>query len=153
VFCFGHSVKKLFAECQAKKPIVKKTLDEECFIFDTRQRVSFCRVFFGHYGKNFFVECLFSTLGKDNLKITFWSTKLIQMNSFQLQICITYQDVQFIFWSFLHMQNKSKFVHKTYISLSLWNYKRDVQDFWIMLEQSCEMNKWSSNQKKLCRSW
>jgi hypothetical protein len=39
------------------------------------------------------LSSVFLTLDKDNLKITFWSSKLIQMKSFQLQICITHQDV------------------------------------------------------------
>jgi hypothetical protein len=79
---------KYFAECffrvlgkeaicrvRGKKPSVKKTLDEEAL----------CRVlYFLHSAKSFFAECqkyntrqralcrvLFSTLCKDNLKITF----------------------------------------------------------------------------------
>jgi hypothetical protein len=64
-----HSAKRLFAEC---------------FIFNTRQRASLPSVFFDTrqraylpsvknitLGKELFAECFFSTLGKDNLKITF----------------------------------------------------------------------------------
>jgi hypothetical protein len=66
-----HSAKKLFTEC---------------FIFDTRQRVSLPSAFFNtrHSAKSFFAEyqihntrqraslpSIFSSLGKDNLKIIF----------------------------------------------------------------------------------
>jgi hypothetical protein len=50
-----HSAKKLFAEC---------------FIFDTRQRVYLPSVFLT-LGKELLCRVFFSTLGKDNLKITF----------------------------------------------------------------------------------
>jgi hypothetical protein len=53
-----HSVKKHSA----------KVFFAECFIFDTRQKVS--------------LPSVFSTLDKDNLKIVFWSSKLIQMKKF-----------------------------------------------------------------------
>jgi hypothetical protein len=42
----------------------------ECFIFDTRQRVSLPSVLLT-LGKELLCRVLFSTLGKDNLKITF----------------------------------------------------------------------------------
>jgi hypothetical protein len=45
------------------------------------------------------------------------------------------------------------FIKHISLSYSLWNCKRDVQDLWIMLEPSCEMNKWPNNQNKLCRFW
>jgi hypothetical protein len=73
-----HSIKGFFAECfifdtwRISLPSVfwhlAKSFFVECFIFDTRQRASLTNVF--------------STLGKDNLKITFWSSKLIQMKKF-----------------------------------------------------------------------
>jgi hypothetical protein len=50
-------------------------------------------------------------------------------------------------------QNKNKFVHKTYVSLVIYETTRDIQDLLIILESSCEMNKWQNNQNKLCRSW
>jgi hypothetical protein len=113
VFYFGHSTKKLFAECHAKnlgkiKHSAKK-LFVECFIFDTRQRVSLPSVLFLTLGKEFLYRVSFfdtrqralrrvsqiqhsaksslpsvfsPTLGKDNLKITFYSSKLIQMKKF-----------------------------------------------------------------------
>ena len=37
---------------------------------------------------------------------------------------------------------------------SLWNYIREMYNIYlIILEPSCEMNKWPNSQNKLCRSW
>ena len=40
-----------------------------------------------------------------------------------------------------------------YLSRSLWNYDRDVENLCILLEPSSEINKLPNNQNKLCRSW
>jgi hypothetical protein len=46
------------------------------------------------------------------------------------------------FEHFFIWQNKSKFVHKTYISPVVYETTRDVLDLCILLEPSCKMNKW-----------
>jgi hypothetical protein len=70
---FGHSVKKLFAECQTKNlgkikhsvkflcRVSKKTLGKEFL----------CRVSKIKHSQRAYLMSVFSTLGKDNLKITF----------------------------------------------------------------------------------
>jgi hypothetical protein len=75
-----HSAKKLFAS------VLFLTLGKEflCRVsfFDTRQR-AFCRVSqIQHSTKNSLPSVFSPTLGKDNLKITFLSSKLIQMKKF-----------------------------------------------------------------------
>jgi hypothetical protein len=90
VISFGHSANKLFAECQAKNHR-QKTLGKvfyfwhlansfftKCF-FNTRQRAFLPNVFLDNKRS---LPSVFSTLGKDNLKIIFWSSKLIKMKIF-----------------------------------------------------------------------
>jgi hypothetical protein len=96
----------------------------------------------------------FSTLDKDNWKITFSSSKLIQMEKFStINLYNSSRCTIYILIISSYDKIKVNFFIKPISSRSLWNYKRDVQDLWIILEPSCEMNKWPNNQNKLCRSW
>jgi hypothetical protein len=89
VECFFALDKESFYRVSSKKTPCKRKhsankLFAECFIFDTRQKVSLPSVFSNTWqivslssvkyitlGKEFLCRVLFSTLGKDNLKITF----------------------------------------------------------------------------------
>jgi hypothetical protein len=61
VLSFGHLGKEAFCRVPSKKLSLK----------NTRQRNSLPSVLFLTLGKEFFCRVFFSTLGKDNLKITF----------------------------------------------------------------------------------
>jgi len=102
VFFFGHSAKSFFAEDQKKntrrqrgffaecqKNTRQKPSLSECFFFDTQQRPS--------------LPSAKKTLGKENFKSNFETLNKFKSKSFELQSCITSQDLQYLFWLFLYL--------------------------------------------------
>jgi hypothetical protein len=119
-----HSAKKLFAEC---------------FISDTRQRVFLSSVFFNTRQRQF--------------KNHIWSSLLIQMKRFSTaNLYNSSRHTIYILIISLFDKIKVNLFIKP-ISLIVYETTRDVQDLWIMLEPSREMNRWPNNQNKVCRSW
>ena len=87
--CFFSAIRQISSLPSAKqKPLGKKTLVKKTFcrvfyFFDTRQIASLPSVFLT-LAKKFFWRVFFLHYAKDNLKTTFWCSKLIQMKSFSI---------------------------------------------------------------------
>ena len=96
---FWHSAKRLFAEC-----------------------------FFWHLAKSFFVECYFFNTRQRKFQSTFWSSKLIQMKKFStIKLYNSSRCTMFVLVFSSYDKVKVKlFTNLTYLSCSLWNYKRDI---------------------------
>ena len=97
VYFIGHSAKTVFAECQkntlGKQKHTAKYVFAECFFLALGKEV-FSRVYFFLPWANQFFEAIFEALNEFK-----WKT-------FQLQSCITSQDLQSLFWSFLHLTKR-----------------------------------------------
>ena len=104
----------------------------ECFFSGTRQR-RLCGFFaecffFWHSAKSLFAECYFFYTRQRKFQSTFWSSKLIQMKKFSTtKLYNSSRCTMFVLvFSSYDKVKVNLFTNLTYLSCSLWNYKRDI---------------------------
>ena len=117
-FIFWHSAKCVFAEClfSGTRQIcilpsaifrhTAKCVFAECLFSGTRQRGILPSAIFWHSAKYVFAECLFFSSANYFFKTIFEALNEFKWKTFQLQSCITSQDLQSLFWSFLHLTKR-----------------------------------------------
>ena len=93
----------------------------ECCFSGARQR-RLCRLFFWHSAKKLFAD------RQRKFQSTFWSSKLIQMKKFSTtKLYNSSRCAMFVLvFSSYDKVKINLFTNLTYLSCSLWNYKRDI---------------------------
>ena len=100
----------------------------ECFFFDTRQSGSLPSVFFNTRQRGSLPSVFFDTRQRKFQSI-FWSSKLIQMKKFlTTKLYNSSRCTMFVLvFSSYDKVKVNLFTNLTYLSCSLWNYKRDIR--------------------------
>ena len=100
---FWHSAKMYFAECYFSGTRQNASLPSAFFLALGKE--IFCRVpLFWHSAKRHFAVCIFFCPRQIIFfKAIFEALNEFKWKTFQLQSCITSQDLQSLFWSFLHL--------------------------------------------------
>ena len=112
-------------------PSVFFTLGKEllcrAFFLTLGKEASLPSVFFWHSAKKLFAEYFFYTRQR-KFQSTFWSSKLIQMKKFSTtKLYNSSRCTMFVLvFSSYDKVKVNLFINLTYLSCSLWNYKRDI---------------------------
>ena len=97
-------------------------------LFRTLGKDVFTECFFWHSAKSFFAECYFFYTRQKKIQSTFWSSKLIQIKKFSTtKLYNSSRCTMFVLvFSSYNKVKINLFTNLTYLSCSLWNYKRDI---------------------------
>ena len=120
------NLKKLFI-IELTQSTTGDRLFAECCFSGTRQS-GLCRVFFLTLGKEPLCRMLFFDTQQRKFQSIFWSSKLIQMKKFSTtKLYNSSRCTMFVLvFSSYDKVKINLFTNLTYLSCSLWNYKRDI---------------------------
>jgi len=97
-----HSAQRVL--CRVPRKTLGKDILCQVFIFDTRQRTLFADCFFDTRQRSS-LPSVKKTLGKKNFKSKFEALNKFKSKSFELQSCITSQDLQYLFLAISSFDN------------------------------------------------